>query len=929
MKKVCMNLSLSALLLCVILLFASCSFVLKDEKPSVGQSAAASATALQTENATDEPTETPTEPTEQETFLPSDTEPATDAPTLAPTSAPTLAPTAAPTTPMATQQATDAPTDALTEAPTDAPTEAPTDAPTEVPTEAPTDLSTQTQEKEEETLSPDQLSLVDVNAPINLLAPNTSVQISYDRYDISALAETCRYTYSFDENKAITFAMETFDAGGQPLILCNFADSALYVQDANGELVFALFPKAYDVGLLTFAVDLSSEMPKSEPVYEDGFLLLQTAYAQEGLFFDCLYRFDPASKRLLGGERTASDENGFVYREVLTYRYASEENAFPMDFSAYTAVTSPADGKTFSFSLIESEENGEKGEARSYTFAQNAEVMLVDDRFSFYKNPLCSADITDLKAYLAEEARACTVYLAEKRKEISFDYTLTDADFLEFKASLEALEALILEGEDFDALEDLSAKVGDQFLYLESQADAGYLFYCRDQRNEEAKEAYVYSSQVHSDALILLRDFLERIYESDSPFKDAVFGSLSEELEELFGDEDHAEEIYELEHANEQLSVTFYDLIGNGTPPWDEDAVAELYLRLVANNQEIAALHGYDNYYHYAAQETYGRFYTAEEREAFRFYVASYIVPLLVQTYNRFYELSYSLNLNQYLAYADFLASPYSETSKNYLQGYISSYDGKLADHMNAFFEKNAVIYAESEGAFSGAFVAYNTLYEEPYAYFGPEYQDLLSIVHELGHYASLYTYSLEEISYDLAETHSQGNEWMFLAYLESRLADPVIAELFVTYRLYSGLLNIVYSTMVDEFEDAVYHAETPLTVEDLEGLVDALAEKYGGASFLTSISSYTPYQYVQYASFASPIYYLSYAVSEIVSISLYVEAHESYENAQTLYRALQEDVDLELSYVENIEAMGFSSPLEETLYSELCTLFGVALSAP
>ena len=33
--------------------------------------------------------------------------------------------------------------------------------------------------------------------------------------------------------------------------------------------------------------------------------------------------------------------------------------------------------------------------------------------------------------------------------------------------------------------------------------------------------------------------------------------------------------------------------------------------------------------------------------------------------------------------------------------------------------------------------------------------------------------------------------------------------------------------------------------------------------------------------------------------------------------------------FVENIEAMGFLSPFEETLYEELCVLFGVTVAVP
>ena len=94
-------------------------------------------------------------------------------------------------------------------------------------------------------------------------------------------------------------------------------------------------------------------------------------------------------------------------------------------------------------------------------------------------------------------------------------------------------------------------------------------------------------------------------------------------------------------------------------------------------------------------------------------------------------------------------------------------------------------------------------------------------------------------------------------------------------------------------------------------------------------MSSYTPYQYVQYVSFSSPVYYLNYATSEIVSISLYVEASENYENAKELYRSLQEDADVDMGFVDNIEVMGFLSPFEETLYEELCLMFGVTVSVP
>lgn len=877
-------------------------------------------TQAQTEAQTKAPTEAPTvTPTEAPTVAP------TDAPTHASTDAPTDAPTDVPT-----EATTVAPTETVTEAPTAAPTEAPTDAPTLAPTDALTERQTEapTAETEEGTLSPELEALLEANTPRNLLLPNSALMITVQRYDAVNLTEKYQYTYSRDAERAFSFDALKADRDGERLAVCNAFDGALYAWKKSGELFFGILPKESEDALFMLAVDLRSQTLLGEAVLQDGGLLLEASYVQDGVSFACTYRFDPESKRILGGERKAFDGESLLYSETITYQYASEADDFAGDRFAYTALTSP-DLQAHALTVVEIGENGEREASRHYTFAADASTFLLSDGHAFYKNPMCTADVDDLSLYLAEYEGAATVYLTEKRADISFEYRLTDADFEKFKTDLAALEALVLSDEDPEAVLALFEAVGEQRLYLESQADAGHLFYCLNQHDTQAQEAYVHANKVHSDALILYHDFLETVYNSTSSAKSIVFHDWTEEkLQEFFGSEGHEQEIYDLQHANDQLTVTFYDIIGNGTPPWDEDAVAELYLQLVANNQSLALLHGYDHYYHYAAEEIYGRSYTAEEREIFREYVVTYIVPLLVHTYDRFDELFADLTLKKYLAYKDLLDSPYSDQSLTYLQGYIDSYGGELSENMKALFEKNAVLFGENEGAFAGAFVSYNHLYEEPYAYFGPGYQDILTLVHELGHYASLYTYSLDEMPYDLAETHSQGNEWMFLAYLEDQL-DPQVAEIFVTYRLYSGLLSIVYAAMVDEFEDIVYRAQEAFSKEDLVALVATLADKYGGEEFLSAMSSYTPYQYVQYVSFSSPVYYLNYATSEIVSISLYLEAQEGYGQAQALYRALQGDADVTKGFVENIEAMGFLSPFEETLYEELCVLFGVTVAVP
>ena len=89
-----------------------------------------------------------------------------------------------------------------------------------------------------------------------------------------------------------------------------------------------------------------------------------------------------------------------------------------------------------------------------------------------------------------------------------------------------------------------------------------------------------------------------------------------------------------------------------------------------------------------------------------------------------------------------------------------------LNSYFKYLFEKNAAFFEDGSNAYAGAFVNYISYYEEPFAYFGPDYKGTYTIVHEMGHYASAYSYNFGGLNYDLAETHSQANEWLFSYFL-------------------------------------------------------------------------------------------------------------------------------------------------------------------
>ena len=496
--------------------------------------------------------------------------------------------------------------------------------------------------------------------------------------------------------------------------------------------------------------------------------------------------------------------------------------------------------------------------------------------------------------------------------QISLEYTLTEDDLTEFAQMAQECEEIALEGTNVLSLTLSLNDMMTKMEYIDAQATVGYLEYCQDQTSATALEHYTQSEAIMAEARLIYLDLLKTLA-TDSPLKDDLFGDWTEEdLAMLYVDNDL---ISQLQLANSEITREFYALEEN--EQWSAN-VSQLYHEFVENNQAMAIAYGKKNYYELASSDlAYGRNYTAEDRAAFRGYVASYVLPLYQEVYEESTACYEALSETQKLEYQ--LIS----SNSNYLYNYMDTYEGTLNEKMYAMFQlPNASIFASGENALQGAFVTYISYYQQPIAYFGPSYQDLLTVTHELGHYASLYYFDQSVMPYDLAETHSQGNEWMLLAYLEQEEIDPEVYRAFYLQRALAGLVTVIYATVVDHFEEIVYTTDT--AAEHYELVMTAICEQYAGLDKLVEQSvRYTPFEYAQRVTISAPGYYLNYATSEIASMSLYVIAQEEgYAAAQTAYTLLQEGVDPEGNFQSAIEEAGLLSPFAEQTYIDLKNVF-------
>jgi len=487
------------------------------------------------------------------------------------------------------------------------------------------------------------------------------------------------------------------------------------------------------------------------------------------------------------------------------------------------------------------------------------------------------------------------------------NYTLSEEDIAAFEAQLLLCEQMLQDGAsyaDMDIAADTLSELASGLIYQSSIAEI--IYHC-DMKNEEAVENHLFSAEVVSETDAEETSFLRELYASGE--YERCFEDAPELLLRYL--EAYSEESAELEFRNKEIETEFNDLEEEEF----EEKVAPLYCESINNNNEIARMSGYSNYYDYASVLVYKRDFDSEERELFREYVKTYIVPLYYSTYEQHEESYTNLSRSEKRFLSELLYNPYDSFDTDYVKDYFATLPESSCDGMLHMFEEEAYVRTDNENALEGA---YTTNIGVPFCYFGPGMQQAFTIVHEVGHYYADYCSNTSWISFDLAEVHSQGNEMLFLTYLETVL-EPEIFEALEDYRIYYFIDAIIVSTLMDEFEETVYLLpdEVDYTVEDFDALMEQIIRSYGFAE---------DDEYIRYnmqwiwrnVGISYPVYYLSYATSAMASLSLYNMSQEDYGAALEAYRILVEEADENKNFTGTLEKAGIDSIFEVATYLKL-----------
>lgn len=302
----------------------------------------------------------------------------------------------------------------------------------------------------------------------------------------------------------------------------------------------------------------------------------------------------------------------------------------------------------------------------------------------------------------------------------------------------------------------------------------------------------------------------------------------------------------------------------------------DLYIRLVKVRNELAAYCGYESYGDYAFDVLYGRDYTAEEAEALAADIRTYIAPLYEETIENgswgrvsYDELDEDGLVRLLGAAAEEMGGDVAETWR-FLDDY-HLYDVKV-----------------SSKKVDMSFQDYLEDYEAPFALVKTwgSTEDLLSFAHEFGHCVDAYVNYNDTYSLELAETFSQGMEYLTLCHLDGA-ANAETVENLTRMKLLDTLDTYAQQGSFADFEQQVYSLpEEKLTVENINAISLQTAKDYG--YFEAGSEDYYAMSWIDITHFfEQPWYVISYCVSNDAAFQIYQAELAEPGEGLALYEAI------------------------------------------
>lgn len=434
-----------------------------------------------------------------------------------------------------------------------------------------------------------------------------------------------------------------------------------------------------------------------------------------------------------------------------------------------------------------------------------------------------------------------------------------------------------------------------------------YIYYSIDMTDSYWEEEYNYCSQLVTRVQAAVDELMYAL--ADSPLREkleseAYFGPGY--FDDYDGESMWTEEFTALKDRETELVNAYYEISAlAGTMDIRSEAfyttlgaqMEAVYADLVKVRQEIAAEAGYDSYTAYAYDVTYSRDYTPEQAAALLKGVRTELLDLYGQ-----------------LAGSDIWSDiGYSQENQTfeYVQTMAQAMGGAVQEAFSTMDQGGLYHISYGENKIGASYTVYLPEYGVPFILISPtltEY-DRLTFAHEFGHYCSDYVSGGTMSSIDVSEVFSQGLEYLSLFYADG-------GDQLEKLKLADSLCVYMEQAFVADFEDRVYHmSPEELTAENIRALYSQVAWEYGLGDLVDS-RGYVNVTHL----FNSPMYVISYVVSNDAALQLYRMEQESKGLGLDSYMSML--TTQQTGFVAFLKEAGLESPFDKGHISTVKQLF-------
>ena len=436
-----------------------------------------------------------------------------------------------------------------------------------------------------------------------------------------------------------------------------------------------------------------------------------------------------------------------------------------------------------------------------------------------------------------------------------------------------------------EKLEELLLNYFYEYDYVQTLGSVLNMLYTEDVSNTEIQQEMEYFTQLNNDvfeeSLIVLQGIQKNAVLA--PMLKAVIGEYNYDYIETTTSLTSAEQIIIEKILKLQQEY-------NETPLDDTNKLIELYINIVNQHNEYARESGYANYYEMNRMELNADgSESSETSEVAEFYqaVKDYIAPVYVY-------LSMNVRFEQLSAYN----IPINESLQSFVEKFMGNISSELLDSYKYMVDASLLNIGTSE---KNEDVSYTIRlpYLNSAAIFikdRGDYNNLNTLIHEFGHFNTAIRDNdlsyFDEQNIDVAEIHSQYLELLFLPY--SKLMYGNLANQAVTAKLLDLVWSVLTGACFNEFEEFAYTTEN-LNAEMLRNKFSEICRDY-------KLNLDDDYWTAVWHLYNSPLYYLSYSISAMASLSQLDNINHNYRKAVDNYLTLTSYDEVEFEFMELLE---------------------------